>query len=807
MRLRSISEKRAVISLLVVAALAAPTMLWLTHGARGKSAEDYRALVEHYCLDCHNSADRTAELSLQSLDPGEPERNAAIWENVVRKLRVGMMPPSDAPQPRSEDRADLIAWLETKLDDAVRRRPDPGPALVRRLNRAEYQNAIRDLLHLEVDSTALLPPDDSAYGFDNNAEALVTSPMLVEQYLAAAGESAALAVGDPTMGPAQQVFRVRQDASQDVQVIGMPVGTVGGGSWRVVLPLDGEYRLNLGFYKSNLGAMKGLEMAHEVEIAVDGVRVHAAGIGGPDDFNALMQNITEAAEAIEARSSAVVPLRAGPHDISVGFVYAGTPLTSIRLQPFVRSSQDLLDVTGHPHLETLTVTGPYTASGPGDTPSRRRIFSCYPDATGPPLTAAERDCAREILSTLARRAYRGADTARDLDTLMEFYQKGYAVRGFEGGIQTAVERVLASPKFTFRTERDPEPVAAGAAYRVSSTELASRLSFFLWSSIPDDELLDLAERGRLHDPEVLQAQVLRMLADPKAQALVENFAGQWLYLRNVESFVPNSSGFPDFDDNLRQGFLTETKLFFESILREDRNVLDLLTADYTYLNERVAKHYGIRGVYGAHFRKVTLEDEARWGLLGKGSVLMVSSHTDRTSPVVRGKWVLTELLGVPPPAPPADVPALEEVDAEGKMTLRERTEAHRANPVCASCHVVMDPIGFALENFDAVGAWRDLENGRGSHPIDATGRLADGTEVSGPIDLRRELVRNPSLFVATMAEKLMIYALGRGMVASDLPVVRQIVRDAAAEDYRFSSLILGVVNSAPFQMRAKPEGV
>jgi hypothetical protein len=471
----------------------------------------------------------------------------------------------------------------------------------------------------------------------------------------------------------------------------------------------------------------------------------------------------------------------------------------------VRSSQDLLDATGHPHIDTFTITGPFNANDAGDTPSRRRIFVCDPDDAGPANEAAERPCAREILTTLANRAYRGFATARDADVLMEFYEKGRAERGFEGGIQTAIERVLASPKFTFRVERDPEDVAAGESYRVSSKELASRLSFFLWSSIPDDELLALAERGRLTDRAVLEAQVRRMLADPKAQALVDNFAGQWLYLRNVESFVPNSTGFPNFDDNLRQGFLTETKLFFESIMREDRNVLDLMTADYTFLNERVAKHYGVPGVYGAHFRRVQLADETRWGLLGKGSVLMVSSHTDRTSPVVRGKWVLSELLGVPPPAPPPDVPLLDAIDPEGIMTLRARTEAHRANPVCASCHVVMDPIGFALENFDAVGAWRELERGRDSHPIDASGSLADGTPVSGPIDLRRELVREPEAFVATMVEKLMIYALGRGVAGADMPAVREIVRDAAEENYRFSELVLGIVDSVPFQMRTKPD--
>jgi hypothetical protein len=809
MRIRTIARKRTLLGVLVVAGIGLPAAAWLVHGRFGKSAEHYRALVDQYCLECHDAVERTADLSLERLDLAHPEQDAAIWEEAIRKLRVGMMPPSDAPHPPAEERRDLIGWLEAKLDDAGRQRPDPGPALLRRLNRAEYENAIRDLLDLEVDSTALLPPDDSAYGFDNNAEALGTSPMLVEQYLGAAGEIAALAVGDPTVGPAARTFRVRQDASQDVQVAGMPVGTVGGGLWRVVLPLDGEYRLNVTYFRSNLGAMKGLELAHEVEISVDGERVHAATIGGPDDFLASMRNITEAAEGVEARSSTVVPLTAGPHDIGVGFVYQGATRSSLRLQPFVRSSQDLLDATGHPHIDTFTVTGPFNASAAGDTPSRRRIFVCHPDEAASAKLVdgeAERRCAREVLSTLARSAYRGFATARDVDVLMEFYEKGRAERGFESGIQTAIERVLASPKFTFRVERDPADLAAGKSYRVSSKELASRLSFFLWSSIPDDELLDLAERDALGRSDVIEAQVRRMLADPKAQALVDNFAGQWLYLRNVESFVPNSSSFPDFDDNLRQGFLAETKLFFESVMREDRSVVDLLTADYTFLNERVAKHYGVPGVYGAHFRRVKLEDETRWGLLGKGSVLMVSSHTDRTSPVVRGKWVLSELLGVPPPAPPPDVPLLDEIDPDGVMTLRARTEAHRANSVCASCHVVMDPIGFALENFDAVGAWRELEGGRDSHPIDATGNLADGTPLRGPIDLRREIVRHPEAFVATMVEKLMIYALGRGVAGADMPAVRQIVREAADGDYRFSELVLGIVNSVPFQMRTKPDG-
>ncbi len=791
---------RLAVGALVVVGLGSTAAYFTMRGA-APAAGEHRDVMERYCLDCHNPLDRAGDLSLQGLDAAHPEQNPEIWEDVLRKVRIGMMPPPDAPTLPSEARAELVAHIEGRLDDAAGERLAAGAALVRRLNRTEYEYAIRDLLDLEIDAAALLPPDDSAYGFDNNAEALVTSPVLVEQYLNAASVVAGLAVGDPDTGPVAQTFRVRQDASQDVPVYGMPLGTVGGGTWRVVLPLDGEYRLDVRYFKSNLGAMKGLEMPHEVEIAVDGERVHLASIGGPEDFAALMHNITEAADAVEARSSIAVPLAAGPHDISVGFVYRGAVQTSRRLEAFLRSSQDILDVSGHPHIETLTVTGPFAASGPGDTPSRRRIFVCDPSAEGAPGQAAERECAHTILSRLVHRAYRGTANERDLDTLMAFYDDGRAARDFAGGIQLALERLLASPKFTFRVESEPADVVAGAAHPVSDLELASRLSFFLWSSIPDDELLALAKRGALSEPGTLEAQVRRMLADPKASALVDNFAGQWLYLRNVESFVPNSVGFPDFDDNLRRAFVTETKLFFESVLSEDRNVLDLMTADDTFVNERLAKHYGIGGVYGNHFRRVTLEDEARWGLLGKGSVLLVSSHTNRTSPVVRGNWVLGNLLGAPPPAPPPDVPPLEEI--AGDLTLRERLEAHRQNSVCASCHAIMDPIGFALENFEAVGAWRDHEAGADSPRIDASGRLLDGTDINGPVELRRALIAQPDIFVSTLVEKLMIYALGRGLTAADMPLVRNIVRDVAAHDYRFSELVLGVVDSVPFRMRTR----
>jgi hypothetical protein len=774
--------------------------------SRADSPEPHQALVGRYCLDCHSAAERAGELSLEDVNFAELGTNPDLWEAIVRKLRVAMMPPPDAPQPDARERAAFVSWLERGLDAAAAARPDPGPALLRRLNRAEYANVVRDLLDVEVDSTALLPPDDSAYGFDNIADALGTSPVHVEQYLSAAGKIAALAVGDPESGPAAQTFRIRQDASQDIPVLGMPLGTVGGGVARVVLPLDGEYRLNVNFFKSNLGAMKGLELPHEFEIAVDGERVHHTTIGGPEDFTALMRNITEAADAVAARSSTTVPLTAGAHDISVGFVYNGATLGSMRLQPYLRSSQDILDVSGHPHIETLTVTGPYNATGPGRSASRQRIFSCHPKATGGDASAAsaERACASEIVSALARRAYRGLDTEQDLGELMAFYESGRQQRDFDAGIQTAIERLLASPKFLFRIERDPSSALPGSAYPLSDLELASRLSFFLWSSIPDDELLEHARAGKLASPQAYEAQIARMLADPKAGALVDNFAGQWLYLRNLEGFVPNSVGFPNFDDNLRQALRRETELFFESIVKEDRSVMDLMRADYTFLNERVARHYDVSGVYGAHFRRVVLEDERRWGLLGKGSVLMVSSHTDRTSPVVRGKWVLENVLGTPPPAPPPDVPTLDEIDPEGKMTFRQRLEAHRENPACAGCHAAMDPIGFALENFDAVGAYRDHESGAGSPRIDSSGRLANGTVVTGAVELRNAIMREPELFVSTVVQKLMTYALGRGLGASDMPVVRRIVREVADENYRFSAIVLAIAESVPFRMRRAP---
>ena len=789
-----------------------PALLFSQPGTA--AGERQAAVVQRYCIGCHSNKAKIGGLSLERFDIRHPanggEAALETWEKAIRKLRVGMMPPQGAARPTAEERAALISWLETELDLAAALEPHPGSVGVHRMNRAEYANAIRDLLGLTIDASGLLPPDDSAFGFDNIAETLGASPALVEQYLDAAGKIAALAVGEPGTGPAAEVFRIRQDESQNIPIDGMPVGTEGGTVVQPILPLDGEYRIDLTYLISNLGAMKGLEMEHTVEIAVDGKRVHLATIGGPKDFTALMRNISDSLRDVERRSSTRLFLTAGPHVVSAGFVYQGVVQGSARLQQFLRSTQDNLDATGHPHIETLTITGPFHPTGVADTPSRRRIFVCRPKAeshaSGAAADAQEQGCARTILRQLARHAYRGFDTPADLDRLLEFFAQGHAQRGFEGGIQTALERLLASPKFAFRVERDPAQLAAGEVHALSGLELASRLSFFLWSSIPDEALLKVAAAGRLDNPKVIEDQVRRMLSDPKARALTENFAGQWLYLRNLEGMVPNSSDFPDFDDNLRRAFRKETELLFDSIVQEDRNVLDLMTADYTFLNERLARHYRIPYVYGSHFRRVTLTSETRWGLLGKGSTLMVSSHTDRTSPVVRGKWVLDNLLGTPPPPPPPDVPPLNESNQrEGRvLTMRERMAEHRANPVCAGCHQLMDPIGLSLENFDAVGAWRERENGGRSPLIDASGTLLDGTQVTGPVELRKALLRNPEIFVSTVAEKLLIYALGRGLGPHDMPAVRKIVRGAKHRNYCFSQMVMGVVSSEPFRLRAKP---
>jgi mono/diheme cytochrome c family protein len=761
------------------------------------------AVVKQYCAGCHNERARTGGLALTNLDLANMPADAEVWEKVVRKVRTGLMPPVGVPHPDATTRAAFVTSLTTVLDRAAAARPNPGRPALYRMNRSEYANAIRDLLDLEVDAPTLLPPDDAAYGFDNIADVLSVSSTLMEQYVSAAGRVSALAIGSPDVSPGAQVFRIRQDASQDRHIEGLPFGTVGGLLARPVIQVEGEYVLSSKFFRTNLGVMRGLEYEHWLEYAVDGQRVHLFRVGGTEDWAANLENNTLIGDQIEERSRTRVKLTPGPHDVTVAWIDRGAASDPYRVRPPIRSSHDTRDPLGIPHLLTFTVEGPYNPGASGDTPSRRKVFICRPEATA--TAAAEEACATRIVTTLARRAYRGHATDADMQRLMAFYRDGRQDGGFDAGIEAALQRVLASPKFIFRVERDPQQTAVGEAFAISDLELASRLSFFLWSSIPDDQLLQAAGQGRLRQPAVLEQQVRRMLADPKAERLTTNFAGQWLHLRNLRTQQPNSMEFPDFDDNLRDALAREAWMFFDSIRREDRNVLDLMNADYTFVNERLAKHYGIPNVYGSRWRRVTVTDEARRGLLGKAAILTVTSNADRTSPVKRGKWVLENILNAPPPSPPDVVPPFDEEATRGGriVTVRERLEEHRKNPLCASCHRMFDPIGLALENFDATGAWRSREGGTKGSPIDASGELSDGTKVDGVASLRRALVREPDLFVGTVVEKLMTYALGRGLTAQDMPTVRGIVRQTAPRNYRFSAVVLGIVKSPPFTMRLK----
>jgi hypothetical protein len=714
-------------------------------------------------------------------------KDPVLWEKVIRRLRTGAMPPAGMPRPEPAAHDALVTFLETTLDREAAARPNPGRSGPHRLNRAEYANAIRDLLALDVDTATLLPPDDSAEGFDNIADVLGASPALLERYLSAASKISALAVGSPSITAEQETYRIRGDASQTGQNEELPPGTRGGLLAQHLFPLDGEYTIKVKLWMTNLGSIRGLEDTHQLEITVDGARVLLAPVGSEKEYTDAVKNATDVVNLLEARLQTRVSVKAGERPVGVAFLAKTATLGDTRLKSFDRSTLIATDHRGVPHVESVTISGPFNPKGPGDTASRRAVFSCRPAAG-----AADRTCARSIVSRLARRAYRRPVTETDLAPLMKFYDEGSREQGFEQGIEAALRGILVSPKFLLRVERD-QPV-------VSDIDLASRLSFFLWSSIPDDTLIDLAAKGQLSRPAVLDAQVKRMLRDPKSAALVDNFAAQWLHARNLRNATPDKGDFPDFDDNLRQAFERELKLFVGAIIREDRNVLDLMTADDTFVNERLARHYGIPNVYGAQFRRVKVADDARKGLLGKGAVLLVTSHADRTSPVVRGKWILDNLLGAPPPPPPAVVPPLDDSPAAATLTMRQRMEKHRENPVCASCHKVMDPIGLALENFDAIGRWRELD---GESPIDASGVLTDGTRVSGAVDLRQALLQRPEVLVGTMTEKLMTYALGRGLEATDLPAVRTVVRDAARDQYRFSALVKGVVTSTPFRMRRK----
>ena len=774
-------------------------------------SSEQRALLDRYCVTCHNQRLRTAELTLDTVDVTDVGAHPEIWEKVVRKLRAGAMPPAPRPRPDAATYETFTAWLETELDRAAADRPNPGRTeTLHRLNRSEYHNVIRDLLALEVDVAALLPADDGSYGFDNIAGVLGMSPTLLERYLWAAKKISRVAVGRPAPSPTAETFRLATDLTQDVRVDGLPFGTRGGTRFDYTFPEDAEYVFRVRLGRDASGTLKTFDTPHQLEVSLDGepLRTFVVGEPPPDGVERRSPEYREhlaRQRGIDAEWEVRSPVRAGPHTVQVTFHQKTSAYAETLRQPFLRPYTSITggDTRYQPYVGNVTIAGPFEASGArpvDETPSRDRIFVCRPT---PGAAADEARCARQIFATLARRAYRRPVTERDLGVLLDFYGEGHAEGGFEAGIELGLRRLLASPEFLFRVARDPAGVEPGAPYRISDLELASRLSFFLWSSIPDAALLDVAIAGTLHVPAVLEAQTRRMLEDRRAGALVENFAGQWLYLRNVRALTPDEDRFPDFGEALRLAFQRETELFFESILREDRSVLEFLSADYTFVNERLARHYGIPNIYGTHFRRITLPDDTRRGLLGHGSILTATAYPTRTSPVLRGKWVLENLLGTPPPLPPPDVPSLEETTAAGKtLSMREAMEQHRANPVCASCHRLMDPPGFALEQFDAVGRYRTRSEA--NTLIDASGVLPDGTVFEGAAGLRDALLGRPDLFVTTVTEKLLTYALGRGVEYYDAPAIRAITRAAALDEHRFSSLILGVIESPPFQMRRAP---
>lgn len=796
-----------VLPVLVVCVLAlGPTTL---HGQEAPAPDD-GTLLDRYCVTCHNSRLRTGGLALDEVDVSQVAAHAETLEKVVRKLRAGQMPPPRRPRPEPAIAGAFVASLEAALDRVAAAAPNPGRVSVHRMNRFEYVNVINDLLALEVDP-AMLPVDDAGIGFDNNADVLTVTPALMARYLSAATKISRLALGNPrAIRPGVEVYRTSEFAFQDDRMSeDMPFGTHGGLAARHVFPLDAVYEFRIRLQRNGVGdTIRGIDNEHEVQVRVDHKLVERFSVGGqypgydPGLQSAIPEDDFENQRLHTYRLTADdhlvfrMPVKAGVRLVTAAFTdRAPSASENVPLVPAVRPQLVFSDDAGRPGIDTLQIAGPFDGTVPEDTPSRDRIFSCRPTS----VQDHER-CAREILAALARRAYRRPVVDADIDELMRLFAAGSAGGRFDDGIELALEGLLSSPSFLFRIEQDPESAAAGAVYRLSDLELASRLSFFLWKSVPDEELLALAEEGRLSDPDVLARQTDRLLADPKATRWMDDFMAQWLTVRNIQSHVPNPELFLDFDDNLRAAMEQETVLFFQSQVRDDRSVLDLLRADYTFLNGRLARHYGIPGVYGNHFRRVKVTDPVRQGLLGHGSILTVTSYADRTSVVVRGKWVLETLLGAPPPPPPPNVPELEEnAPGEAPTSLRQRMEQHRANPVCAACHAPMDPMGFALENFDATGRWRETDAGT---PIDATATLPDGSTLGGPVDFRTHLLDRSDEFVRTVIEKLLSYALGRGLGYYDAPAVRQLARDAAGAEYRWSSLMHGIVNSIPFQMRS-----
>jgi mono/diheme cytochrome c family protein len=766
-------------------------------GERPPAPSPQRTLVNQYCVGCHNDKLKTGGLALDTVNVENVGQSPDVWEKVLHKVHSRYMPPAGLPRPDEKAYQSLASYLETSLDQWSAANPNPGrTATLRRLTRTEYQNAIRDLLGIQVDVTQLLPSDESSFGFDNIMVGEL-SPTLLERYLTAARKVSRLAVGSPVHSPGGDTILIPQDLTQEEHFDELPFGTRGGTAVPYIFPLNAQYEIQLKLTRDRNEHIEGLGEPADVELLLDGERVHLFTVKPVNDITGIRNaNSIPSDDLVDQHLHIRVPITAGTHTLGVTFPKnSPSLLLETERQPYQAHFNMYRHPRIHPALYSIVVIGPYDATGAGDTPSRHRIFVCRP------ARASEEDaCARIILSNFARRAYRRPVTDADLEKPLQFFRDTLSAEGFEGGIERGLRSLLVSPEFLFRVEQDPANVAPNTAYRLSDLELASRLSFFLWSSIPDEELLNLAIAGKLREPGVLEKQVQRMLADVRSASLVNNFADQWLYLRNLETIIPDAREFPDFDDNLRQALRRETELFFESIMRENHNVVDLLSANYTFLNERLAKHYGVPNVYDSYFRRVTFEpNSARGGLLGQGSILTVTSYADRTSPVIRGKWILTNIVGSPPPPPPPNVPPLKPNESAGKvLTMRERMAAHRVNQPCAGCHRLMDPVGFSLENYDAVGRWRTAEQ---DARIDASGNLPDGSQFVGVSGLRDALLSKPELFVTTLTEKLLTYGLGRGLEFYDGAAVRKIVRDARANDYRFGTLISGIVNSTPFQMR------
>lgn len=810
--------------LLLAVCMAAPSLLLAAESVHQSVSASNRALLDQYCVICHNQAVvnslatsneglqttqlRNLGLTLDTEDVSDLAANPEVWEKVIKKLRVGVMPPPNYPRPDKVRYDGFRTWLENELDSIAANRANPGRTQAfHRLNQTEYRNSIRDLLDLNIDVSDLIPADaPDQYGFDNNAEVLALSPLSVERYVNAAHKIAELAIGAPPRGASITTYDVPLNLIQDDRLSeDLPFGSRGGTAIEHLFPVDGEYRITLNLQTNYVDFVRGFDDANEVELSLDGEHLqtyafggdapgipapysYAGNIRGSDDWEEFMMAFAD--EGFEL----VLPVKAGPRVIGATFpreMWEAEGVQQPRLFGYQLAVTELPD--GNPGIGSVEIEGPLSIDGSGITPSRQQIFSCEPISAD-----QEPACARQILSSLARRAYRRAVTENDVQGLMEFYKQGQLEGGFETGIQFALERLLVSPDFLFRIEQDPRNAEPDSMYPVTDTELASRLSFFLWSSLPDDELLDLVERGELRDPGVLETQVKRMMSDSRSSGFIENFVGQWLYLRNLDGIYPDPAAFPEFDENLREAFQRETELFIDDQIRSDRSLRELLSADYTYVNERLAEHYGIPKIYGNRYRKVMLEGAERGGLFGHGSLMMVTSYPNRTSPVLRGKFVLENLLGGPPPEPPPNVPALETSNDGKQLTMREAMAMHRENPACRVCHAAMDPIGFSLENYDAVGKWRTQFAGQA---IDASGLLPDGNTFDGPDGLRGLLLERPDDFVGTITEKLMRFALGRSLEYYDMPEVRGIVRAAREDDYRWSSVILGVIKSAPFQMR------